>query len=80
MEPSDIDGYFVYHNPGTIVQVNIPPDKVEDFHVVTAVFDSAAERISGFHAQDWAVGGMKRRLQRLSQQPLSIETRRCHAG
>ena len=53
MEPSDVDGYFVYHNPGTIVQVNIPPGKVEDFHVVTAVFDSTAERISGFHHQDW---------------------------
>ena len=53
MEQSDVDGYFVYHNPGTIIQVNIPPGKVEDFHVVTAVFDSAAERTSGFHPEDW---------------------------
>ncbi len=53
MEPSDVDGYFVYHNPGTIVQVNIPPGKVEDFHVVTVAFDSAAERTSGFHSRDW---------------------------
>ena len=55
MEPSDIDGYFVYHNPGAIIQVNIPPGKVEAFHVVTAVFDSVAERSSGFHPQDWAL-------------------------
>ena len=53
MEHSETDGYFVYHNPGTTVQVNIPPGKVQDFHIVTGLFDSDAERRSGFHPQDW---------------------------
>ena len=51
--PSESDGYIEYHNPGTIVQINIPPGKVQDFHVITGLFDSDAKRVNGFHAEDW---------------------------
>ncbi len=51
---SDVDGYVMYHNPGTIVQVNIPPGEVRDFHVVTGVFESDADRPAGFQSEDWS--------------------------
>lgn len=50
---SDTDGYRVHHNPGTIVEVAIPPGKVKPFHVVTCAYSSAADRRPGFRAEDW---------------------------
>lgn len=53
ISPSETDGYIEYHNPGTIVQVNIPPGKVQDFHVVTGIFDPPSDRPAGFSPEDW---------------------------
>ena len=53
LHPSETDGYTVYHDPGTIVQVNIPPGKVRDVHFATAVFESDEERATGFSSHDW---------------------------
>jgi len=50
---SDTDGYAVYHNPGTIVEVSIPPGKVRSFHVVTCAYTSKADRRPGFSPEDW---------------------------
>ena len=34
LKESPTDGYLVHHNQGTMVQVNIPPDKIHNLHVV----------------------------------------------
>jgi hypothetical protein len=50
---SDTDGYRVYHNPATIVEVAIPPGRVKPFHVVTCAYTSKTERRPGFRPEDW---------------------------
>ena len=49
----DLCGYHIGRNPGTIVEVAIPPGKVRPFHVVTCAYTTATERPSGFHRDDW---------------------------
>jgi len=49
------DGFLVRHNPGTIVQFNIPPKKVRELHIVTCHYKSATKRKYGFSPKDWAV-------------------------
>ncbi|MGC9319918.1 MAG: M14 family zinc carboxypeptidase [Armatimonadota bacterium] len=46
-------GYQLWRNPGTIVQVNIPPGEVGDLHIVTCAYEEHSGRRSGFHAEDW---------------------------
>jgi hypothetical protein len=53
IDESPIDGYVVYRNPGTIVQVNIPPGRVNDLHIVTCAYDPGEKRRAGFTAEDW---------------------------
>ena len=53
LKESPTDGYLVHHNQGTMVQVNIPPDKVHDLHVVTIRYDSPQRPLQGFTAEDW---------------------------
>lgn len=50
---SSTEGYHVHRNPGTIVDVAIPPGKVKPFHVVTCAYASQAERRPGFCTEDW---------------------------
>jgi len=50
---SESDGYIVYHEPGTTVQVNIPPEKVRDFHVATLTYEPDVKRKCGFGPEDW---------------------------
>jgi hypothetical protein len=50
---SDTDGYYVHHNPGTIVEVSIPPGSVRPFHVVTCAYETKTARRPGFYPEDW---------------------------
>jgi hypothetical protein len=50
---SAIDGYLVRHGPGTVVQFNIPPEKVGQLHVFTCKYSSETKRRQGFNAEDW---------------------------
>ena len=51
---SPTDGYMVHHRQGTAVQVNIPPQKVHDLHVVTIRYDAPKRPLQGFTADDWS--------------------------
>ena len=50
---SDYFGYKIYHNPGTIVEISIPPEKTKPFHVVTCAYETATKRRAGFDPEDW---------------------------
>lgn len=50
---SPTDGYVVYHNPGTAVEVSIPPGRVQRLHVVTLRYDPKRTRREGFAEEDW---------------------------
>lgn len=49
------DGYQVRRDPGTVVQVNIPPGEVRDLHIVTCAYDEDTRRRSGFRPEDWSL-------------------------
>ena len=53
LERSDTWGYFVHHNPATVVEVAIPPGKVRPFHVVTCAYETQTTRRAGFLLEDW---------------------------
>jgi hypothetical protein len=53
IEPSDTDGYQLRTNPGTILEVAIPPDKVKPLHIATCFYDSPTKRRAGFGPEDW---------------------------
>ena len=53
VEESATDGYVVRRNGGTIVQFNIPPEKVVDIHVVTCQYEAKKKSPRGFRAKDW---------------------------
>ncbi len=50
------EGYQTWGKPGTTVQVNVPPGKVRDFHVVTCRYETETQRRAGFTAEDWRLG------------------------
>ena len=50
---SPTDGYTVYHNPGTAVEVSIPPGKVRPLHILTLLYDGGLKRREGFAREDW---------------------------
>lgn len=50
---SATDGYHIHRNPGTIVEIAIPPDKVAEFHIATCSYESPAPRRAGFRPDDW---------------------------
>ena len=50
---SATSGYTVHRRQGTVVQVNIPPKKVHDLHVVTVRYDSKKRPVQGFTPEDW---------------------------
>ena len=53
IEPSDTDGYQLRANPGTILEISIPPEKVKPLHVATCFYDSPTKRRAGFRPEDW---------------------------
>ena len=53
IEPSDTDGYQLRTNPGTILEISIPPEKVKPLHVATCFYDSPTKRRAGFRPEDW---------------------------
>jgi hypothetical protein len=53
LKPSAADGYLIHHRQGTVVQVNIPPEKVHDLHIVTIRYDAVERPLQGFTAEDW---------------------------
>ncbi len=54
VERSEVDGYIVQRGPGTIVQFNIPPNKVSGLHLVSLKYKVARLHRQGFdQASDW---------------------------
>lgn len=53
LDESDTDGYHLWRNPGTIVEIAIPPEKVRDCHVASCSYDSPTPRRAGFRREDW---------------------------
>ena len=51
---SEVDGYIVRSGPGTIVQFNIPPNKVGEIHIVSLKYKVAKLHRQGFDQEgDW---------------------------
>ena len=50
---SPCDGYQLRRDPGTVIQVNIPPGAVQPLHIVTCAYEEASGRQSGFTEDDW---------------------------
>ncbi len=53
LEESATDGYHIRRNPGTIVEIAIPPEKVAEFHIASCRYDSPTPRRAGFRPEDW---------------------------
>ena len=53
LEESATDGYHIRRNPGTIVEIAIPPAKVAEFHIASCSYDSPTPRRAGFRPEDW---------------------------
>ena len=53
IEQSTTDGFSIRRNPGTIVEIAIPPGKVADFHIASCAYSSPTQRRSGFCPEDW---------------------------
>ena len=52
---SEVDGYMVRSDPGTIVQFNLPPDKVGEIHVVSLKYKVSRLHRQGFDQdRDWS--------------------------
>ena len=50
---SPSDGYTLRRDPGTIVEIAIPPAKVRDFHIAWCFYTSPTKRRPGFRPEDW---------------------------
>jgi hypothetical protein len=51
---SQVDGYMVRRGPGTIVQFNIPPEKVRGLHMVSLKYKVSRLHRQGFDQDsDW---------------------------
>ena len=53
LDESATDGFQLRRNPGTTVEIAIPPDKVQDFHIASCFYDSPTKRRAGFRPEDW---------------------------
>lgn len=53
LEESATDGYQLRGNPGTTVEIAIPPGKVQEFHIASCFYDSPTRRRAGFRPEDW---------------------------
>ena len=54
VERSEVDGYIVQRGPGTIVQFNIPPKKVQGLHLVSLKYKVSRLHRQGFDQDsDW---------------------------
>lgn len=53
LDESETDGYYLTYGPGVIVEIAIPPDQVEDFHIISCEYDTPTVRRPGFTAADW---------------------------
>ena len=53
IEESATDGYQIRRNPGTIVEIAIPPSKVAEFHIASCSYASPTPRRAGFRPEDW---------------------------
>ena len=47
--------YVVYHNPGAIVEVNVPPGQTKPLHIVSLEYRPDRAYKEGFGPQDWAL-------------------------
>jgi len=52
---SPSDGYGIYHNPGTVVEVALPPGKAQHLHILTVLFGGGLTRKQGFAKEDWKI-------------------------
>ncbi|HUS80370.1 MAG TPA: hypothetical protein VM283_03815, partial [Armatimonadota bacterium] len=50
---SDTDGWVAWRGSGTILRVNLPPERVRDFHIVQCEYDPGEDRPCGFTPEDW---------------------------
>ena len=55
VKESATDGYSISHEACTIVQINIPPAKVRDLHVVTCEYDPMQKLHAGWEEKDWKI-------------------------
>ena len=53
----DIETYYVYHNPGTIIEIPIPPGLAKPLHIVRVHYESTQDRKMGFKPEDWNFKG-----------------------
>ena len=53
LKVSATDGRHIRRNPGTIVEIAIPPEKVREFHIASCFYDSPTKRRAGFRPEDW---------------------------
>jgi len=54
VKQSEVDGYMVRRDPGTIVQFNIPPGKVREVHFASVAYKVGTVHKQGFdQAGDW---------------------------
>lgn len=53
LDRDEADGWHAWGGPGQTVQVNIPPGKTRDFHLVTCRYRAAARPMDGFAQSDW---------------------------
>ena len=52
---SPIEGYGIYHSPGTAVEAALPPGSTRHLHVLTVLFEGGLERKQGFAEEDWRI-------------------------
>jgi len=46
-------GYHIRQDPGTIVEVAVPPGETEDLHIVSCLYATPTKRRAGFTPEDW---------------------------
>ena len=49
--------YVAYHNPGTIVEVPVPPGAAKPLHFVSVAYEPDRQYKEGFTPDDWALRG-----------------------
>ena len=55
LKKSETFGYHQWGGSGTIVQVNLPSDKVRDLHLIQCAYDPVENLPCGFKKEDWKI-------------------------
>jgi hypothetical protein len=55
LKESEIDGYHKWGGSGTVVQVNLPPDKVRNCHIIHCAYEPVKKLPCGFKEEDWKI-------------------------